>query len=180
MLVVGVDPGAHDMGVAIIKAEPGRDPVYLASFTIKRKRRESLGEFLLGAYVRVAELAPVKLNPAILACEPAHLRTVKDEEKGTDRALPKPHEVLSKIVGVMEMLAASWKAIYTEIQPSTWRKDVTGSGRADYAFVRRALLKQLRQMPRTELAEHELAALSVAVSAWRTQETEIMRNRRCR
>lgn len=150
-MIVGVDPGLKNVGVAIL----GDDGSYRGSAMLELCGYEEPGwcaaliDRLMGVVQQYGRAGGIC---HVLACESAFVG------RNAKLALQLAH-----VAGAVESVAVILGMMYMEIRPAATRKALTGNGSAaDW----RALQKAREFAGRDDLTIHEADALGVALAAW--------------
>jgi Holliday junction resolvasome RuvABC endonuclease subunit len=159
MIITGVDPGTRDAGIVTVRLDGDNVKILFRQHQQRIKREDEAG-FLcrLGISVRYQAM---DASPDIIACEAAHFRVNH-----------KTHAALAKSIGVVEQTAASVNIPHREIQPSSWKKAITGDGEAGYPTIRLFMCSILGSQLPMRLTEHEIAAIGIAIATGRSEQTD--------
>lgn len=143
MIVLGIDPGISNPGVAVLEVE-GR--VWrLADSPVASSRKQLIEEVVYHSW------------PCDLICY---------EQVTNSPAWGKSGHGSAGIVGcewLAETIAEARGVPCIGLAPSTWRKRLTGSGRADKAMVERFVRARVSGIPKV-FSEHRFAACGVAIA----------------
>jgi len=157
MRILGIDPGIHRLGWAIIDHEYSRDS-WVASGCIVTNRADSTATRLQAISKEITQL--------IALHHPNHLGIEKlFFSKNSKTAM-----IVGEARGVVLSVAAGKNLTITEVTPNAVKLSTTGSGEADKKQVAR-MIPLLVQLPNTKRLDDELDALAIALTAARLQST---------
>jgi crossover junction endodeoxyribonuclease RuvC len=132
MKILGIDPGSHRTGWAVLaEAAPGRPPVVVASGTISLTATAPLHERLVRLSREIGEIAQ-RHRPDVVAMEESFF------QKNARTAL-----VLGHARGALIAGACANGTPFAEYPPAVVKKTVGGSGRASKEGLSRLLCVQL-------------------------------------
>jgi protein-tyrosine-phosphatase len=163
LLVVGVDPGGHDCGVAWILFEP--DGTFRSMGTEWIHRGQGVKDTKTEHYKQIGhrcrkawQLDTEDFDQAdwLLCYEDSHVA------KRGGKILANAVKSLSEVIGVI--VATSDIEEVVKVQPAEWKQAVSGSGSASYELIQRSLNALFKEVL-ADKAEHELAAMSIAYAA---------------
>jgi len=151
MKVLGIDPGSHRTGWAVLEeVAPGRPPVVLAHGTLIPKASLPLHERLVLLGCGIGEIAR------------HHATTVVAMEESFFSKNARTALVLGHARGALIAAACAQGATFFEYSPASVKKMVGGSGRSSKEGMAKLLALQLRL---TEIPESLDASDAIAV-AW--------------
>jgi crossover junction endodeoxyribonuclease RuvC len=152
MKIIGFDPGTDRIGVGIIEKK-GNEIIYCASLILPIKKQDSLGKTLLNIEQEVKKQLK-KHKPTIAGVE--SLFFLKNKTTGMSVAAAR---------GIIIKTLCESGIEYFDIAPTTIKKFIGGSGRADKATVAK-MTGLLLKINTKKMIDDESDALAIALSAW--------------
>jgi crossover junction endodeoxyribonuclease RuvC len=132
MCVLGIDPGLHVTGYAIVESAP-RGPYVVEAGVIRTKGAKSLGERLVVIHQGVLEILDA-FAPAALALEQVHSHTKH----------PRTAILMAHARGVIVLSAAERGITVASYAAARIKKTLTGSGKAPKSQMQHAIQHELR------------------------------------
>ena len=148
-MILGIDPGVHNLGWGIIKKHDNNNqPQYVAGGTIFNKPNLHITEKLANLFISLENIV-AEYKISIIATETAFL------DKDLRSLLS-----LSYARAIVMAISGKYKISFFDINAVHIKKNVTGSGRAGKDQVK-CMISKLLNIPEPK-TEHEADALAVA------------------
>lgn len=152
MKIIGFDPGTDRIGVGVIEKK-GNAVVYCTSLILPIKKQDSLGKTLLHIEQEIKKQLK-KHKPTIAGVE--SLFFLKNKTNGMSVAAAR---------GIIIKTLCENSVEYFDIAPTTIKKFIGGSGRADKITVAK-MTGLLLNVDTKKMIDDESDALAIALSAW--------------
>lgn len=157
MIVLGLDPGTTNPGLALLRLNArGWSVLRLPAINTQEKLWEELGVIIK---------LPPSQRPQIIGFESVAwtLHVGADRENkvkhghGSGRIL--------ESVGALRLVAATMGVSPTEVHPNTWRRRIAGYHRASKEQVREILQRTVKDWPTRAVSTNRSDAAAVAITA---------------